>query len=245
MRAQAFRSRCWFTRSPTATPGMNARGSFLPDLQLRTAQGLQRAHCLCDLGYSEPNNGTCDECTRLFLFAFPCLGRSSSLDRALTFLPRLKLLFFCMWRGYGPHLNPLALQFLCMPSCTWFSSTLYPFLGRRNSSSKSINPVFQQSASPFPPSAVSTLNSAYRPFMSECANPRPLPLVCPFHLHPPSELSPEKLSKTTYSRTPPHVSPHQSSLSAHVFRLLMQFASYMCSFSLDIEVEELVAGQFG
>ena len=30
-----------------------------------------------------------------------------------------------------------------------------------------------------------------------------------------------------------------------VFRLLMQFASYMCSFSLDIEVEELDAGQFG
>ena len=35
-----------------------------------------------------------------------------------------------------------------------------------------------------------------------------------------------------------------SSLSAHVFRLLMKFASYMCSFSLDIEVEELDPGEF-
>ena len=34
-------------------------------------------------------------------------------------------------------------------------------------------------------------------------------------------------------------------LSAHVFRLLMKFASYMCSFSLDIEVEEPEAGEFG
>ena len=34
-------------------------------------------------------------------------------------------------------------------------------------------------------------------------------------------------------------------LSAHVSRLLMQFASYMCSFSLDIEVDEPEAGQFG
>ena len=154
---------------------MNARGSFLPDLQLRTAQGLQRAHCLCDLGYSEPNNGTCDECTRLFLFAFPCLGRSSSLDRALTFLPRLKLLFFCMWRGYGPHLNPLALQFLCMPSCTWFSSTLYPFLGRRNSSSKSINRVFQPSASPLSSIFCLHLELGLSPLHVRVRQPSPAP----------------------------------------------------------------------
>ena len=64
---------------------------------------------------------------------------------------------------------------------------------------------------------------------------------CRFYLHHPSVL---KIVKN-HSRSPPHVSPHQSSLSAHVFRLLMQFASYMCSFSLDIEVEELEAGQFG